>query len=287
MPREVEGVPEVPPSPLSFSVNLYPSLDVDNLTLDLRTEKNPIPSQFSIDLYSLSETLTSSQVFDLEDHEEPLQTQQMSVPKQIFIDLYSLADINRASESVTEVAPIPKTACISLYPIINVPAPLRQSEDVADIPPSPTNISIDLHPFPWIASSGPGVPTVTQASENLQTASSERVLISGSSFIVQAGEEFRLPEAELVGIQDSTEEEQIQDRKYEGEKITRSSEAVDLPIASVSSIPVRDPDAMAANVLETEQRGELVRDGACFICKEVGHIARDCPKKQRSRKPRG
>jgi hypothetical protein len=37
----------------------------------------------------------------------------------------------------------------------------------------------------------------------------------------------------------------------------------------------RDPDAMDIDAMSTEKRAALMRKGACFICKETGHMARD------------
>ena len=43
--------------------------------------------------------------------------------------------------------------------------------------------------------------------------------------------------------------------------------------------PRRDPDAMDVDTMTTEERTILLRQGACFLCKEPGHMARDCKKK--------
>jgi Ty3 transposon capsid-like protein len=37
----------------------------------------------------------------------------------------------------------------------------------------------------------------------------------------------------------------------------------------------RDPDAMDVDAMSTEKRAALMRKGACFICEEPGHMARD------------
>ena len=44
----------------------------------------------------------------------------------------------------------------------------------------------------------------------------------------------------------------------------------------------RDPDAMDIDALTTEERDRLARIGACFRCKEKGHMANDCPTKNRT-----
>jgi hypothetical protein len=43
----------------------------------------------------------------------------------------------------------------------------------------------------------------------------------------------------------------------------------------------KDPDAMDINYMSTEERENLRRKGACFACKEIGHLARDCPNKKK------
>ena len=43
--------------------------------------------------------------------------------------------------------------------------------------------------------------------------------------------------------------------------------------------PARDPDAMDVDVMTTEEREKLMKSGACFRCKERGHLAKDCTKK--------
>jgi hypothetical protein len=43
----------------------------------------------------------------------------------------------------------------------------------------------------------------------------------------------------------------------------------------------KDPNAMDIDYMSTEERENLKRIGACFGCKEVGHLARDCPYKKK------
>jgi hypothetical protein len=44
----------------------------------------------------------------------------------------------------------------------------------------------------------------------------------------------------------------------------------------------RDPNAMDVDALTTDERNNLMRKGACFNCRETGHMARDCPKKKKN-----
>jgi len=49
--------------------------------------------------------------------------------------------------------------------------------------------------------------------------------------------------------------------------------------------PQRDPnamdvDAIAVNALTPEERSDLMRRGACFHCRQIGHISQNCPKKR-------
>ena len=39
--------------------------------------------------------------------------------------------------------------------------------------------------------------------------------------------------------------------------------------------PYRDPNAMDVDAISTEEREKLMKAGKCFICKEVGHMARE------------
>ncbi|KAF9526298.1 hypothetical protein CPB83DRAFT_837516 [Crepidotus variabilis] len=346
MSRADEAVPETPPSPLLFSVNLFAFPDVEHLLPGpaheaSSLERTPIPPQLSIDLYPLSEILTGSQDFGLENYGETQRTQQAPAPKRISIGLYSFADTERLSEGVSDVSPTPRTVSINLYPIANIATPLPLPEDITEISPSPTNISIDLHHFPEVdhllnrsrhqrstqevppvpashavalysinnlfisdtptspqpttsslvlgledseGSVGELAPTPTlvsaqslggateveaiasssltfipsinvaevvsveqdattaaKGSEHFQTATpaiAEQIEIVDSSFIAQAGEELRLPEAEQLGIQDSADEEKTPDGKGDdGEEVKRSYEAAERLVASVSSIP--------------------------------------------------
>jgi hypothetical protein len=42
----------------------------------------------------------------------------------------------------------------------------------------------------------------------------------------------------------------------------------------------KDPNAMNVDALTMEERGMLLRQGKCFCCKEMGHMAKDCPPEQ-------
>ena len=43
---------------------------------------------------------------------------------------------------------------------------------------------------------------------------------------------------------------------------------------------IRDPNTIDVDALLIKQREKAMRKGACFGCGEVGHISRNCPKKQ-------
>ena len=56
------------------------------------------------------------------------------------------------------------------------------------------------------------------------------------------------------------------------------------------SASYKDPNAMDIDLIDTaisamsyEERGEFLKKGLCFNCKQQGHISRDCPKKNPSR----
>jgi len=42
----------------------------------------------------------------------------------------------------------------------------------------------------------------------------------------------------------------------------------------------RDPNAMDVDAMTLEERSSLMKKGACFYCKECGHISKECPRKQ-------
>jgi hypothetical protein len=42
-----------------------------------------------------------------------------------------------------------------------------------------------------------------------------------------------------------------------------------------------DPNAMQVDAMTNEKRTALMKKGACFICEEPGHLARDCKKKKK------
>jgi hypothetical protein len=42
----------------------------------------------------------------------------------------------------------------------------------------------------------------------------------------------------------------------------------------------KDPNAMDVDSMSTEERDALMKKGACFRCKVIGHLSRDCPNKK-------
>ena len=48
----------------------------------------------------------------------------------------------------------------------------------------------------------------------------------------------------------------------------------------------QDPNAMDVDVLTAEQRTKLMRKGACFNCKAVGRLSRDCSNKKKKEEPK-
>lgn len=48
---------------------------------------------------------------------------------------------------------------------------------------------------------------------------------------------------------------------------------------------VKDPNAMDVDAMTYEERGILMKKGACFNCKVVGHLSKDCPSKKKQYTP--
>jgi hypothetical protein len=44
----------------------------------------------------------------------------------------------------------------------------------------------------------------------------------------------------------------------------------------------KDPNAMDVDSMSTEERDALMKKGACFTCKTIGHLSRDCPNKKKT-----
>ena len=46
----------------------------------------------------------------------------------------------------------------------------------------------------------------------------------------------------------------------------------------------RDPNAMDVDALSLEERGKLMKEGKCFKCRKLGHLAKDCPSNPNKKK---
>jgi Zinc knuckle len=46
-----------------------------------------------------------------------------------------------------------------------------------------------------------------------------------------------------------------------------------------------DVDGVAVNAMTAEEKADCMKQGACFFCKNTGHMAKTCPKKQGRKKP--
>lgn len=47
----------------------------------------------------------------------------------------------------------------------------------------------------------------------------------------------------------------------------------------------KDPNAMDVDYMSTEERNDLMKRGACFNCKTVGHLSKDCPNRKKKFTP--
>jgi Zinc knuckle len=46
-----------------------------------------------------------------------------------------------------------------------------------------------------------------------------------------------------------------------------------------------DVDSIEVNALSEKERKELMQQGACFTCKQQGHMSKACPKRGQYKKP--
>ena len=44
----------------------------------------------------------------------------------------------------------------------------------------------------------------------------------------------------------------------------------------------KDPNAMDVDAMSIEERNELIKKGACFRCKKMGHLSKDCPTRNKT-----
>ena len=42
----------------------------------------------------------------------------------------------------------------------------------------------------------------------------------------------------------------------------------------------KDPNAMDVDSISTDEHSQLMKKGACFNCKKIGHLSKDCPDKK-------
>ena len=55
------------------------------------------------------------------------------------------------------------------------------------------------------------------------------------------------------------------------------------PIDNSGQIPM-EIDAIRRSKITNQERDQLRRTGGCFFCREIGHMARDCPRKRKPAK---
>ena len=44
----------------------------------------------------------------------------------------------------------------------------------------------------------------------------------------------------------------------------------------------KDPNAIDVDAMSIEERNELMKKGACFRCKKMGHLSKDCPTRNKT-----
>ena len=78
-----------------------------------------------------------------------------------------------------------------------------------------------------------------------------------------------------------------QDKAKQIDRAWRANRAIETEKGNYpkKSMPGKTIKAAGVNKLTQDERMKLLRKGACFYCKEVGHMARECPKKKADGNP--
>ena len=66
-------------------------------------------------------------------------------------------------------------------------------------------------------------------------------------------------------------------RKTEGLKKEEEKKKISFPIKKE-----KDPNAMDVDAMSMDEQSQLMKKGACFNCKQVRHLSRDCPNQKTS-----
>ncbi|KAF9526305.1 hypothetical protein CPB83DRAFT_858144 [Crepidotus variabilis] len=205
MLEDLEDVPEVPPSPRQFFVNLYALSDVEQaipqsepqfgeyfpLDAGAPVEQLPMPEQISVHLFSLSDVsrLEDARNYGLQwagesSHYVEEIEEQSPLPEKMVISLYPLPDIKQqpierdSSDAGSEISPYPQKHLIELHSISisnslhphNSHSALPHSQGIQENTLSPARISVDLHPLLALEQSLPTHTADTAARKDQSVA---------------------------------------------------------------------------------------------------------------------